>query len=396
MQSAKPSNNNDPRRNIFWDINLQIIFSITLMAVLGVASITPAFPKMVKELNLSSGQIGLLITIFTLPGVIMTPILGVLADHRGRKRILIPSMMVFGVAGGACAFARDMNILLGLRFLQGAAAASLGSLSVTLIGDLYSGKTRAKAMGYNASVLSIGTACYPAIGGALAMMGWYYPFALPFLAIPIGIFVLFSLKNPEPKNNLKLQAYFKEAFQRLKQRQMIGLFLASIGTFIILYGAYLIYFPLLIGESFGGSSFIIGLMMSAMSLATAITASQLGRLSAIFSESTLLKVSFILYAIALIMIPFCPRIWLLLMPTVIFGIAHGINFPSVQTLLASMAPLEQRGAIMAIYGMVLRLGQTLGPVLTGAVVGLLGINSAFYVGAGFSLFMCFLLVLMLK
>lgn len=136
--------------------------------------------------------------------------------------------------------------------------------------------------------------------------------------------------------------------------------------------------------------------MSAMSLATAITASQLGRLSAIFSESTLLKVSFILYAIALIMIPFCPRIWLLLMPTVIFGIAHGINFPSVQTLLASMAPLEQRGAIMAIYGSVLRLGQTLGPVLTGAVVGLLGINSAFYVGAGFSLFMCFLLVLMLK
>ena len=200
MQSAKPSNNNDPRRNIFWDINLQIIFSITLMAVLGVASITPAFPKMVKELNLSSGQIGLLITIFTLPGVIMTPILGVLADHWGRKRILIPSMMVFGVAGGACAFARDMNLLLGLRFLQGAAAASLGSLSVTLIGDLYSGKTRAKAMGYNASVLSIGTACYPAIGGALAMMGWYYPFALPFLAIPIGIFVLFSLKNPTEKS----------------------------------------------------------------------------------------------------------------------------------------------------------------------------------------------------
>ena len=321
MQSTKPSNNNDPRRNIFWDINLQIIFSITLMAVLGVASITPAFPKMATELDLSSGQIGLLITIFTLPGVLMTPVLGVLADRWGRKRILVPSLMVFGLAGGACTFARDMNLLLGLRFVQGAAAASLGSLNVTLIGDLYSGKTRIKAMGYNASVLSIGTASYPAIGGVLAMMGWYYPFALPFLAIPIGIFVLFFLKNPEPRNNLKLQAYVKEAFQHLKQRRMIGLFLASIGTFIILYGAFLIYFPLLMGESFGTSPFIIGLMMSVMSLVTAITASQLGRLSALYSESTLLKFSFFLYAIALIMIRFCPSIWILLIPTAVFGIA---------------------------------------------------------------------------
>jgi len=33
------------------------------------------------------------------------------------------------------------------------------------------------------------------------MYGWYYPFMLPIIAIPMGILVLFLLENPEPKQN---------------------------------------------------------------------------------------------------------------------------------------------------------------------------------------------------
>jgi len=168
-------------QKLYFNKNLQVIFSITLTAVLGVASITPAFPRMERDLHISAQDIGLLITVFTLPGVILTPILGVLADRIGRKKILIPALLLFGVAGTSCFFARDFQLLLVFRFLQGIGAASLGSLNVTIIGDLFEGHDRAAAMGYNASVLSIGTASYPAIGGALATIGWYYPFLLPAL-----------------------------------------------------------------------------------------------------------------------------------------------------------------------------------------------------------------------
>ena len=75
-----------------------------MIAVLGVASITPAFPKIEKELNISEQEVGLLITVFTLPGVVLTPLLGVLADRYGRKQILIPSLLLFGVAGTLCFF----------------------------------------------------------------------------------------------------------------------------------------------------------------------------------------------------------------------------------------------------------------------------------------------------
>ena len=85
-----------------------------MMAVLGTSSITPAFPTIVRELGVSSGQVGLLITVFTLPGIVMTPLLGVLSDRYGRKKILVPALLLFAIAGGACAFARDFNVLLAL------------------------------------------------------------------------------------------------------------------------------------------------------------------------------------------------------------------------------------------------------------------------------------------
>ena len=76
------------------------------MAVLGVSTLTPAFPAISGEFGISGGQVGLLITVFTLPGVVLTPMLGVLSDHHGRRKIRVPALLLFGAAGGACVFAR--------------------------------------------------------------------------------------------------------------------------------------------------------------------------------------------------------------------------------------------------------------------------------------------------
>ncbi len=372
------------QKAIYLDANLQIVFGVTLMAVLGVSSITPAFPVIVKDLNISARSIGLLITVFTLPGIFLTPVMGALADRFGRKRILVPSMMLFGMAGGACALAHDFSLLLVMRFFQGVGAASLGSINVTIIGDLYSGNRRTKAMGYNASILSVGTAMYPALGGVLAVLGWNYPFLLPFVALPLGFLVLFSLKSPEPKNSQDFKKYLQSAWRSLKKRRVVVLLIASSVTFIILYGSYLTYIPILLGHEFNASPLIIGLIMSAMSLTTAITSSQLGRLAKIYSKKSLIRAAYVLYGLALVLYPFVHIIWLLLIPTIIFGIAHGMNIPSIQTLLAELAPMEYRASFMSVNGMVLRLGQTLGPVLMGVIFAVWGTEGAFFAGAGFS------------
>ncbi|NMA01754.1 MAG: MFS transporter [Clostridia bacterium] len=366
------------------------------MAVLGVSSITPAFPKIAQVMNISQETVGLLITVFTLPGVILTPVFGILADRFGRKRILVPSLILFGIAGGAGAFTSDFNTLLNLRFIQGIGAAALGSLNSTLIGDIYSGKERIEAMGYNASVLSVGTATYPALGGALAMFGWNFPFILPVLAIPVSFIVLFKLNNPEPEVSENLLEYLANAVKSINNKQVYLLFTAGITTFLLLYGAYLSFFPFIIEGTFGATSLVTGLVMFSMSITNALTASQLKRLSERFSVKTLLKVAFLFLALALFLVPFVNNLWMLLIPALIFGIGQGMNNPSNQTILAGIAPIEYRAAFMSINGMVLRIGQTLGPLFMGLMFTIGGINLVFFMGAFLALLMSTLLFLFLK
>ena len=362
------------------DRNLKIIFCVTLMAVMGVSSITPAFPQIARELGVSAQSIGLLIAVFTFPGVLLTPVLGIMADRYGRKRVLVPSLVLFAIAGSLCGFARDYQVLLALRLLQGVGAASLGSLNVTIIGDLYSGKDRTSAMGYNAGVLSLAVASYPLIGGGLAALAWYYPFFLPILAIPVGWLVLFGMDNPEPKSAGRLSHHLGGALKSLN-RQVAGLFAGSLFTFIILFGAYLVFFPFLIKQKFDGSPMVIGVLMSAMSVTTAVTASRLGKLTTRYSEKTLMKTGFVLYAAGLLLMPLAGHLWMLLIPALVFGVGHGVNLPSLQSLLAEQAPDEHRAVFMSMNSLVLRLGQTLGPLLLGVAFAATGLTGTFIIGS---------------
>jgi MFS family permease len=383
------------KRKIYLDTNLQIIFGITLTYIIGVTSITPAFPKIVKDLNISAKDVGLLIAVFSFPGILLTPFLGVIADRWGRKKIIFPSLMLFGIAGGLCFFVRDFKLLLIFRLIQGIGAAPLGSLTVTIIGDLYSRKELVAAMGYNSSVRSIGSASYPAIGGALAMMGWHYPFILPVIAVPIGFLVLFNLKTPEPENEVHIREHLNIVWKKLRNRQVVGLLVIGIIIFVMLFGSYMTYFPLLLGNSFGLSSLVIGLIMAGVSLIAAFTSSQLGKIIKLFSKKIILKISFILYALALSIIPLISQPWLFFIPVTIFGIAHGMNIPVIQALFAEAAPLKYRATFMSVSGMTFRVGQTLGPLLMGMVISVWGIGGAFYAGAVLSIAM-FIIMFMLE
>jgi len=381
---------------LYLNRNLQIIFALTLMGVMGVVSITPAFPLIIEHFNINYKQVGLLITAFTLPGIFLTPVLAVLADLLGRKTVLVPSLFLFALAGFMCSQADSFNELLILRFIQGIGGASLGSLNVTLIGDLFNGPERATAMGYNASVLSIGTAAYPVIGGSLGMIGWNFPFYFPLMAVPLGLTVTFLLKNPLIKSEDSLLSHLRGTISSLSDKRVLGLFLLNILTFMILYGSYLTYFPIKLEETFGSKSFFIGLVISSSSITTAITAAQLGKLSRRFDHERLLLFSFALYALSLLLIPFMQHAYMMFLPAMIFGFAQGINIPNIQTMLVNMAPVQHRGAFMSINGMVLRIGQTLGPMVAGLFYMMGGIKFAFFGGAILAGLMILVVIFTLK
>lgn len=189
------------------DFNLPLVFGVALMAVLRADSLSPAFPGITQAFGVTAQQTAMLISVFALPSVVISPVLGILADRWGRRTILIPSLLLFGFAGMACALARSFPLLLGLHLLQGMGAASLSLLNITLLADLYPGKRSPTIMGYNSSVRALGSMIFPAVGGVLAGLAWFYPFLMPVLAIPLALLIWRWLDNPEPKVSTNFAAY---------------------------------------------------------------------------------------------------------------------------------------------------------------------------------------------
>jgi MFS family permease len=122
----------------------------------------------------------------------------------------------------------------------------------------------------------------------------------------------------------------------------------------------------------------------------------MGWLAKYYSDKRLLMISFTMYLISMLLIPQLGNVYLLFLPILLFGTAIGINMPVIQIMLAELAPVNVRAAIMSINGMVLRLGQTLGPVVIGSVFDAFGFVWAFYAGAFVAVVMLICAVFLFK
>ena len=209
---------------------LILIFGITTISVMGVASFMSAYPKIADYFKITPAQVSIISAVFTLPGLLITPILGILADKFGRKRIILPALLLFAFAGFLISFVNDFNLFLLLIFIQGIGAAPLGALNVTLISDFFQGKERATALGYNGTILNLSTTIYPILGGLLAGFGWRYPFLLPLLSFLVFFPILWFLKENKV-SNINQKSYFKQLNKNFWNPHIIGIYLTVFFTF---------------------------------------------------------------------------------------------------------------------------------------------------------------------
>lgn len=360
------------------------------MAVLGIASVSPALPDIAEQFNIAEKDFGLIISVFAIPGILLTPILGFLSDRYGRKIVIVPALLLFGVAGFMCSLADTFETLLLFRFLQGVGAASLGALNVALIGDLFAGPDRPKIMGYNHSVLSIGTATFPIIGGILADISYRYVFYMPLIAIPIALYVLFFLDLDVKGKSHHVTKYFNSFVDLLKNKNLIALLLISISLFILLMGPFITYVPYIAKERFALEPTIIGLILASMSISTSLTAYFLGRFLKKFQHETLLKVGLLGYGLALGLIPLYSDWYMLFISTAIFGVSHSFVLPNSQSMIIKFSDENNRALLMSFNRMLSQVGQALGPVLGGLVFVYfadgIGVNGIYITAIIFALF----------
>ena len=109
---------------------------------------------------------------------------------------------------------------------------------------------------------------------------------------------------------------------------------------------------------------------------------RLGVLSRFVSPDKLLPVAFVLFAVSFLMIPLAPGYWWVALAVGVFGVGQAWNYAVVLTLLAGEAPEEHRAVFMGVNGMVIRIGQAMGPLIMAVVFAVGGMNAVFFTASG--------------
>lgn len=340
----------------------QTVLACSLIGVMGVPLISPVLPTLRTVFGISDAQAGLIITAYTLPGVFLTPFIGLLSDHFGRRPVVLPLLFLFGVAGGAIGIGPSFELVLLFRFLQGVGASGLMVLAITLIGDFFDGARRNAVMGVNGSAIGIGAATYPLLGGALATVRWNVPFAFFGLSLVVGTVALFTLEEPAIEAPPSLRNYLSRLTTAMLMPRALGLWVAAFFVFFLFYGGVLTSLSLLLSDVHGLDAGQIGLLFSMVSIANASMASQYGRVSQLLDTQRLVALGFIAFGISLL------GVWVAASPVAIggmllcFGLGFGLVMPSLNTTAAGLVSGQLRASMLGVLTSMLWLGQTVGPV----------------------------------
>jgi len=341
---------------------LRTVLACSLIGVMGVPLISPILPDLRSVFDISDAQAGLIITAYTLPGVFLTPFIGLLSDRLGRRTVVLPLLFLFGLAGGGIALGPSFRGVLVLRFLQGIGGSGLMVLAVTLVGDFYGGERRNTVMGVNGSAIGIGAAAYPLLGGALATVRWNVPFAFFGLSLAVGAVAFFTLEEPEIEDPPAIRAYLSRAITAVLIPQALGLWSAAFLTFFLFYGSILTVLSLLLSDVHGLSAGQIGLLFSMVSIANASMASQYGRVSHYFEAQELIALGFVGFGVSLLGMWAAPTPVLIGAMLLCFGLGFGLVMPSLNTTVTGLVSGQLRASMMGVLTSMLWLGQTVGPV----------------------------------
>jgi DHA1 family bicyclomycin/chloramphenicol resistance-like MFS transporter len=133
----------------------------------------PAFPALERELGASAAGAGLTLSLFLVGFAVAQLVLGPLSDRVGRRPVLLGGLTLYATAGMLCAAAPSIVVLLVLRLIQGACAASGTVMALAMVRDLFTGAAARTRLSYVAVVLSVAPIVAPMLGSAaLALAGW--------------------------------------------------------------------------------------------------------------------------------------------------------------------------------------------------------------------------------
>lgn len=218
---------------------IALIAALMALNALAIDVMLPALPYMGEALGVTSeNERQFVITAYMLGMGIAVLAFGPLTDRFGRRAPLLVGIAVYIVAAVVAAFAPSFALLLVLRFIQGAGAASVRVIATAVVRDRYSGREMAEVMSLTFMVFMAIPIIAPGIGQVLLLTGpWQTIFIfMGLLAAAFWLWTYFRLPETLPMTSRRPLSFsgITSGFVIVFTNR-VALFYALAGTF--LFGA---------------------------------------------------------------------------------------------------------------------------------------------------------------
>lgn len=370
MPSLKPLFGDDA--SILQDTNFQLLLLANLVAPLGTALISPLLDSLQDPYGASNVTIGLMMTVYTAPAIVIIPLVGVIADNYGRKPLIVLGLFLFSGAGVGMTLTINYLVILILRLLQGVAFALVTPTIITSIGDLYNGSAEATGQGVRFGVSGLTQTVFPLVGGLLVTVAWQYPLLLYTVGFPIAFVIALYFDEPTTSeasitHDSRLN-YARYLFRIIRQPRVTATLVFRMVP-VFLYIVFLTYISILISRNTGSGPGAAGVLVALASVTYAVSATQIGRVGVSFERRVWpLAAALCLMILGLTAVAFAPSTLIAAALVVPLGLGFGISLSLVRSVLTGFAPSRFRGGLVSFGEALGRLSATVAPVLVGVLI----------------------------
>ena len=327
-----------------------------------------SFNMMIPELpgyleSLGGGEYkGLIIALFTLTAGLSRPLSGKLTDMWGRVPVMIFGASVCFIIGFIYPIMTSISGFFFLRLVHGFSTGFKPTGTSAYIADIVPSHRRGEAMGIMGISGSLGMSAGPYIGGEITLrISLEAMFYTSSFAALLSILVLIGMKetlaNRERLNTKMFKIGRGDIYEPTVLPPSIVMFLTSFA-----FGVILTLIPDLsehIGLKNKGTFFLI------FTLASILVRFFAGKASDRFGRVAILKISTLLVAFAMFVIAYADSIASLMVSAVFFGLAAGMNSPTIFAWTVDLAPDIHRGRGLSTMFIALEMGIGMGALISG-------------------------------
>ena len=348
--------------------------SIPLVMTLGNSMLIPVLPSIEKKLHISSFQVSMIITVYSVLAILLIPVAGYLSDHIGRKKVIIPSLILAGIGGaiaGIAAWLMDNSywiILIG-RALQGIGAAGAFPIVLPLVGDLFKDEEKiSSTLGIIETANTFGKVLSPILGAVLAGIFWFIPFmSIPVFCLISIILIMIFVKSPKSKDKpLPFKEFYKHTKEVIHQdkKWLYAIFFIGAIVMFVLF-AEMFYLSDILEKHYHIKNVKKGLFLAIPLGALCITSFITGK--KIKKDKNLMRwitvIGLIMIIVGTIALNFSDKMWYIITFLTVAGIGIGGSLPPLDALITEGIEKEERGTITSLYSSMRFIGVAAGPPL---------------------------------